>query len=166
MTPGRRIASPSPLRMAPIDDRSTSRTDGRETAAMAESSTSRGKGRLFTPSPAVSQLLPVLQIHFRSHADIYTHFISLLYGILRHSGLSRTLFQVLPVPEFYFRSSTRDRKCNANKSVSLAPAIISLQCRLRASSRDFAPIVSKMAAKTTCGSGFDRKFGLFAPGFL
>jgi len=37
---------------------------------------------------------------------------------------------------------------------------------LRASSRDFAPIVSKMAAKTTSGSGFDRKFGLVAPGFL
>ena len=61
---------------APIDDRLTSRTDGRETATMAGSSTSRGKGRLFTPFPAVSQLLPVLQIHFRSHADIYTHFIS------------------------------------------------------------------------------------------
>jgi len=48
------------LRRSPIDDRSTSRTDGHETAAMAGSSTSRGKGRLFTPFPAVSQLLPVL----------------------------------------------------------------------------------------------------------
>ena len=154
------------LRRAPIDDQSTSLTDGRETAAIAVSSTSRGKGRLFTPFPAVSQLLPVLQIHFRSHADIYTHFISLLYGILRHSELSQTLFQVFPVPEFYFRFNTRDRKWNANKSVSLAPAIISLQCRLRTSSHDFAPIVFKMAAKTTSGSGFDRKFGLVAPGFL
>ena len=144
----------------------TSRTDGRETAAMAGSSTSRGKGRLFTPFPAISQLLPVLQIHFRSHADIYTHFLSLLYGILRHSRLSRALFQILPVPEFYFRSNTGNRKWNANKSVSLAPAIISLQCRLGASSSQFAPIVSKMAAKTTSGSGFDRKFGLAAPGFL
>jgi len=80
-------------RRVPRDDRSTSRTDGRETAAMAGSSTSRGKGRLFTPFPAVLQLLPVLQIYFRSHADIYTHFTSLLYGILRHSGLSRALFQ-------------------------------------------------------------------------
>jgi len=94
----------------------TSRTDGHETAAMAGSSTSRGKGRLFTPFPAVSQLLPVLQIHFQSHADIYTHFISLLYGILRHSALSLALFQILPVPEFYFRSNTRDQKWNANKS--------------------------------------------------
>jgi len=64
------------LHRAPIDDRSTSRTDGRETGAMAVSSTSRIKGRLFTPFRAVSQLLPVLQIHFRSHSDIYTHFIS------------------------------------------------------------------------------------------
>jgi len=126
----------------------------------------RGKGRLLTPFPAVSQLLPVLQIHFRSHADIYTHSISLIYGILRHSGLSRALFQVLPVPEFYFRSNTGDRKWNANQSVSLSPAIISLQCRLTASSHDFAPIVSKMAAKTISGSGFDLKFGLVAPGFL
>ena len=144
-------------RRAPMDDRSTSRMDGRETAAIAESSTSRGMERLFTPFPAVSQLLPVLQIHFRSHADIYTHFISLLYGILRHAGLSRALFQILPVSEFYFRSNTRDQKWSANKSVLLAPAIISLQCRLRASShdwRDFAPIESKMAAKTTSGSAF------------
>jgi len=44
------------------------------------SSTSQGKGRLFTPFPAVSQLLPVMQIHFRSHADIYAHFISLIDG--------------------------------------------------------------------------------------
>jgi len=149
-----------------MDDRSTSRMDGRETAAMAGSSTSRGEGRLFTLFPAVSQLLPVMQIYFRSHADIYMHFNSLLYGILRHSGLSRALFQILPVPEFYFRSNTRDRKWNANKSVSLAPSIISLQCRLKASSRDFAPTVFKMAAKTTSGSGFDRTFGLVAPGFL
>jgi len=134
-------------------------------AAMAVSSTSRGKGVLFKPFPAVSQVLPVLQIHFRSHADIYAHFIYLLSGILRHSGLSRPLFQVLTVPEFYFRSNTRDRKWNTDKSVSLAPATISPQCRLRASSRDFAPIVSKMAAKTTSGSGFDRKFRLVAPGF-
>ena len=138
----------------------------RKTDTMVGSSTSHKKGRLFTPLPAVSQLLPVLQIHFRSHADIYTHSISLIYGILRHSGLSRALFQVLPVPQFYFRSNTRDRKWNANKSVSLARAIISLQCRLRAYSGDFAPIVSKMAAKTTSGSGFDRKFGLDAPGFF
>jgi len=165
-TPGRRFASPFLHRRAPMDDRSMSRTVWREMAAMARSSTSRGKGRLFTPFPAVSQLLPVMQIHFRSHADIYTHSISLIYGILRHSGLSQALFQVLPVSEFYFRSNTRDRKWNANKSVSLAPAIISLQCRLRASSRDFALIVSKMAAKTTSGSGFDRKFGLVAAGFL
>ena len=48
------------LRRAPIDDRSTSRTDWRETAAMAVSFMSRGKGRLFTPFPAVSQLHPVL----------------------------------------------------------------------------------------------------------
>ena len=122
-TPGRRFASSFLPRRAPMDDRSMSRTDWREMAAMAGSSTSRGKGRLFTHFPAVSQLLPVMQIHFRSHADIYTHFISLLYGILRHSGLSRALFQVLPVPEFYFRSNTRDRKWNANKSVSLAPAL-------------------------------------------
>jgi len=148
-----------------MDDQSTSRTDWREMAAMTGSSTSLGKGRLFTPFPAVSQLLPVLQIHFRSHADIYTHFISLLYGILRHFGLFRALFQELPVPEFYFRSNTPDRKWNANKSVSLAPAIISLQCRLGASSSHFAIIVSKMAAKTTSGSGFDCKFGLVVPGF-
>jgi len=165
-TPNRRFASTFLPCRAPMDDRSMSRTDWRETAAMAGCSTQRGKGRLFMLFPAVSQLLPVLQIHFRSHADIYTHFISLLYGILRHSGLSRALFQVLPVPEFYFRSNTRDRKWNANMSVSLAPAIMSLHCRLRASLRDFAPIVSKMAAKTTSGSGFDRKFGLAAPGFL
>ena len=149
-----------------MDDRLTSRTDGRKTAAISGSSTSRGKGTLFTHFSAVLQLLPVLQIHFRSHVDICTHFISLLYRILRHSGLSRALFQRLPVPEFYFRSNTRERKWNANKSVSLAPAIISLQCRLGASSRHFATIVSKMAAKTTSGSGFDRKFGLVAPGFL
>ena len=74
MTPGRRIASPFP----PSVGRRL--TDGRETAAMAVSSTSRGKGRLITPFPAVSQLLPVLQIHFRSHADIYTYLISLLDG--------------------------------------------------------------------------------------
>jgi len=86
---------------------------------------------------AVLQLLPVLQIHFRSHADIYSHFISLICGILRHSELSRALFQILPVPEFYFRSNTRDRKWNANKSVSLSPAIISFQCRLRASVNTF-----------------------------
>jgi len=134
--------------------------------AMAGFSTSRGKGRLFTPFPAVTQLLPVLQIHFWPYTDFYTHFISLLYGIFRHSGLFRTLFQTFPVPEFYFRSNTRDRKWNATKPVSLAPANISLQCRMRASLRDFAPIVSKMAAKTTSGSGFDRKFGLVAPGFL
>ena len=146
-----------------MDDRSMLRTKWREMAAMAGSSTSRGKGSLFTPFPAISQLLPVMQIHFRFHADIYAHFISLIYGILRHYGLSRALFQVLPVPELYFRSNTLDPKWNANKSVSLAPAIVSLQCRLRASSRDFAPIVSKMAAKTTSGSGFDRKFGLVAP---
>jgi len=155
----------SPCRVA-MDDRSTLRMDGRDTAAMAGSSTSRGKGALFTPFSAVSQLLPVLQIHFRSQADICTHFISLLYRILRHSGLSRALFQRLPVPEFYFRSNIRDRKWNANKSASLAPVTISLQCRLRPSSLDFAPIVSKMAAKTTSGSGFDRKFGLVAPGFF
>ena len=94
------------------------------------------------------------------------HTISILDGILRHSGLSRALFQVLPVPEFYFRSNTRDRKWNANKSVSLAPAIMTLQCRLRASSRDFASVVSKMAAKTTSGSSSDSKFGLLASGFL
>ena len=80
---------------------------------------------LFKPFPAVSQVLPVLQIHFRSHADIYAHFIYLLSGILRHSGLFRALFQVLPVPEFYFRSNTRDRTWNANKPVLLAPAIMS-----------------------------------------
>ena len=149
-----------------MDDRSTSRTDGRETAAMAGFSTSRGKGRLFAIFSAVSQLLPLLQLHFRFHADICTHFLFSLYEILRHSGLSRALFQLLPVPDFYFRSNTRDRKWNANKSVSVAPVTNSLQCRLRASSRDFAPIVSKMVAKTTSGSGFDRKFGLFAPGFV
>ena len=69
-------------RRAPMDDRSTSRMDGRETAAIAESSTSRGMERLFTPFPAVSQLLPVLQIHFRSHADTlfpyYTGFWDML----------------------------------------------------------------------------------------
>ena len=101
---GRRAGESPALspRRVPRDDWSTSRTEGREMAAMAGSSTSRGKRRLFTPFPAVSQLLSVMQIHFRSHADIYTHFISLIYGILRHSGLSWALFQVLPVPEFYF----------------------------------------------------------------
>jgi len=152
-------------RRAPMDDLSMSRTEWREMAAMAGSSTSRGKGRLFTPFPAVSQLLPAMQIHFRSRADISTHFVFSSDKHLRHSGLSRALFQVLSVPEFYFRSNTRDRKWNANKSVSLAPAIISPQCRLGASSSHFAIIVSKMAAKTTSGSGFDRKFGLVAPGF-
>ena len=147
-----------------MDDRSSSRRGGWARNGRVFHVT--GKGRLFTPFSTVSQLLPVLQIHFRSYADICTHFLSLLYRILRHCGLSQALSQVLPVPEFYFRSNTRDRKCNANKSVSFAPAIISLQCRLRASSFDFAPIVSKMAAKTTSGSGFDRKFGLVAPGFF
>ena len=46
-----------------MDDRSTSRTDGRKTAAMAKSSKSRGKGMLFTPFSAVSQLLPVSRRH-------------------------------------------------------------------------------------------------------
>ena len=123
-TPGRKFASTLLLRRAPMDDRLMSRTDWREMAAMAGSSTSRGKGRLFTPFPAVSQLLPVLQIHFRPHADIYTYLIFLLDGHFRHSGLSPALFQVLPVPEFYFRSNTRDRKWNANKSVSLELTII------------------------------------------
>jgi len=126
----------------------------------------RGKGRLFMPFPAVSQLLPVLQIHLLAHANICTHLISLSQSILRHSGLPRALFQVLPVPEFYFRSNIRDQKWNANKSVSLAPGIISPQCCWRASSRDFTAIVCKMAAITTSGSGFDCKFGLVAPGFL
>jgi len=72
---------PPPPRRTPMDDRSTSWTNGRKKAAMAGSSTSWGKGRLYTPFPAVSQLLPVLQIHYRFHADICTHFISLLYGI-------------------------------------------------------------------------------------
>ena len=77
MTLGRRIALPC---LVPMDDRSTSRTDWREMATMAGFSTSRGKGRLFTPFPAVSQLLPVLQMHFRFYADICTYFISLLDG--------------------------------------------------------------------------------------
>ena len=155
-----------PPRRAPMDDRSMSRTDGRQKGRDGRVFHVARQGKFFTHFLAVSQLLPVLQIHFRSHADICTHFISLIYGILRHSGLSRALFQVFPVPEFHFRSNTRDRKWNVNKSVSLASAIIFLQCRLRASSRDFAPIVSKMAAKTTSGSGFDHKFGLATPGFL
>jgi len=125
-----------------------------------------GEGGLAGPPRCRSGLSSHPHSRLRSHADIYTYFISLLYGILRHSGFSQALFQILPVPEFYFQSNTRHRKWNANKSVSLAPAIISLQCRLRASARDFAPIVSKMAAKTTSGSGSDRKFGLVAPGFL
>ena len=75
-TPGRRFACTFLPRRAPMDDWSMSRTDWREMAAMAGSSTSRGKGKLFKPFPAVSQLLPIMQIHFRSHADIYTHFIS------------------------------------------------------------------------------------------
>jgi len=89
-TPSRRITSSFPR---PVGCRWTiSRRSGRMCVKPP-----RGKGRLFTPFPAVSQLLPVLQIHFRSHADIYTHVISLLYGFLRHSGLSRALFQVLLV---------------------------------------------------------------------
>ena len=100
----------------------------------------------------------------------YFRFCNALYFLIIHDfNTFWTLpgtFQVLPVPEFYFRSNTRDQKWNANKSVSLAPATISLQCRLGASSRQFAPIVSKMAAKTVSGSGFDHKFGLSAPGFL
>jgi len=36
---------------------------------------------------------------------------------------------------------------------------------LKAFSRGFAPPESKMAAKTTPGSDFDRRFRLFAPGF-
>ena len=36
---------------------------------------------------------------------------------------------------------------------------------LKAFSRGFAPPESKMAAKTTSGSDFDRRFRLFAPGF-
>jgi len=138
----------------------------RKTDTMVGSSTSHKKGRLFTPLPAVSQLLPVLQIHFRSHANICTHFISLLDEHFKTFWTVPCTFPstsgsriLLPVQH------PRDWKWNANKSVSLAPAIISLQCSLRASSRDFPPTMSKMAAKTTSGSGSDHKFGLVAPGF-
>ena len=51
-----------------------------------------------------------LQIHFRYHANICTHFISLLDGHFKTFWTARALFQVLPVPEFYFRSNTQDRK--------------------------------------------------------
>jgi len=79
---GRRAGESPALspRRVPRDDQSTSRTDGHETATIAGSSTSQGNGRLFTPFPTFSQLLPVLQIHFRFHASICTHFISLLGG--------------------------------------------------------------------------------------
>ena len=107
-----------------------------------------------------------LQIHCRSHADICSHFIFLLDGHFKTFWTVPGTFPSTPIPEFYFRFNTGDRKWNGNKSVSLAPAIISLQSRLRAYSHDFAPMVSKMAAKTTSCSGFDRKFGLVAPSFF
>jgi len=135
--------------------------DGRETAAMDGSSTWRGKWRLFTPFPAVSQLLPVMQIHFRSHADIYTHSISLLYGILRHSGLSRALSK-------YFRFSNSTSGTTPETGNGMPTSLFHYRQRLyhsSAASRDFTPTVSKMAAKTSSGSGFDRKFKLVAPGF-
>jgi len=90
---------------------------------------------------------------------------SLDFTEARDSEWQWHLLSHMQVYTLFHTDNTRDRKWNANKSVSLAPAIICFQCRLRASSGDFSPIVSKMAAKTTSGSGFDRKLGLVAPGF-
>ena len=47
-----------------------------------------------------------------------------------------------------------------------AAAIPTFRHRFRAISRHFALSESKMAAKTTSGSGFDMKFRLVAPVFL
>ena len=77
------------------------------------------------------------------------HLYALYFLIIRHFKTFWTVPDTFPSTSgsrILLPVHNRDRKWNANKSVSLSPAIISLQCRLRASSRDFAPIVSKMAA--------------------
>jgi len=55
-----------------------------------------------------TQLLPVLQIHFRfEHGDFLNAFFE-LRSISRHFGPFRALLKVLPVSELYFRATDLD----------------------------------------------------------
>ena len=55
-----------------------------------------------------TQLLPVLQIHFRFDHDDFLHSLFELRSISRHFGPFRALLKVLPVSELYFRATDLD----------------------------------------------------------
>jgi len=55
-----------------------------------------------------TQLLPVLQIHFRFDHDDFLHAFFELRSISRHFGPFRALLKVLPVSELYFRATDLD----------------------------------------------------------
>ena len=55
-----------------------------------------------------TQLLPVLQIHFRFDHDDFLHAFFELRSISRHFGPFWALLKVLPVSELYFRATDLD----------------------------------------------------------
>jgi len=55
-----------------------------------------------------TQLLPVLQIHFRFDHDDFLHVFFELRSISRHFGQFLALLKVLPVSELYFRATDLD----------------------------------------------------------
>jgi len=55
-----------------------------------------------------TQLLPVLQIHFRFDHDDFLHAFFELRSISRHFGPFLALLKVLPVCELYFRATDLD----------------------------------------------------------
>jgi len=55
-----------------------------------------------------TQLLPVLQIHFRFDHDDFLHAFFELLSISRHFGPFRALWKVLPVSELYFWATDLD----------------------------------------------------------
>ena len=55
-----------------------------------------------------TQLLPVLQIHFRFDHDDFLHAFFELRSISRHFGPFRALLKVLPVAELYVRAADLD----------------------------------------------------------
>ena len=163
--PGRRIASPFPTSGAKgrsvnvADGWARNSPDSRVFHVARQGEAFHAVSRRFETTSGFANPLPVSGRHLNAFYFLNIRDFKTFWTVpdtFPSTSGSRIL---LPV-------HNRDRKWNANKSVSLSPAIISLQCRLGASSRHFAPIVSKMAAKTTSGSGFDRKFGLAAPGFF